>query len=279
MSVHTCGFNKHKTQLFGWRSQCKSWMIQSAGWSWVILPRNATKATTARYNKSINEKSWFDPDVAFPDRPPQKTLVGRTKQECLHQLVSLFFVPAWATFPQWSFIKQGLLIDYLLQQCSQKVVACFQKVPGENRFSSGRQRHLDSIIDGKKCSEGWIHHVRRTDLSVDDSSSTMNFFYDFPGYDFPYDSSMRMIRHQSLPSQDDSTNGRRGHQTTRNAKNADTTASTQAPPLRWRKCVRRCVFAIFFVVMEIWKNAAASIQTWRSVNGPLHTQMPFSSDE
>ena len=161
MSVHTCGFNKQKTQLFG--ARCESWMIQSAGWSWVILPRwcftkrnevyncsvqqidqwkelvrsrrgisrfynrwkvfilfcfspflppwswrtkmrenfwraangqqdrdedqktwsspqagresfchvdvlrNATKATTARYNKSINEKSWFDPDVAFPD--------------------------------------------------------------------------------------------------------------------------------------------------------------------------------------------------------------------
>ena len=211
-------------------------MIQSAGWSWVILPRwclwNATKATTARYNKSINEKS-------------------QAKQECLHQLVSLFFVPAWATFPQWSFIKQGLLIDYLLQQCSQKLVACFQKVPGENIFSSGRQRHLDSIIDGKKCSEGWKHHVRRTYLSVDDSSSTMNFFCDFPGYDFPYDSSMRMIRHQSLPSQDDSTNGRRGHQTTRNAKNADATASTQAPPLRWRKCVWRRVFAIFFSLS--WK--------------------------
>ena len=31
MSVHTCGLNKHKTQLFG--ARCESWMIQSAGWS------------------------------------------------------------------------------------------------------------------------------------------------------------------------------------------------------------------------------------------------------
>ena len=45
-------------------------------------------------------------------------------------------------------------------------------------------------------------------------------------------STMRMIRHRTFPSKDESTNGGRGHQTTKNAKKADATASTQAPPLR-----------------------------------------------
>ena len=58
-------------------------------------------------------------------------------------------------------------------------------------------------------------------------------------------STMRMIRHRTFPSKDESTNGGRGHQTTKNAKKADATASTQAPPLRWRKCASRRVFAIF----------------------------------
>ena len=53
--------------------------------------------------------------------------------------------------------------------------------------------------------------------------------------------------HRPFPSKDESTNGGRGHQTTKkNAKKADATASTpQAPPLRWRDCVWRRVFAIF----------------------------------
>ena len=45
-------------------------------------------------------------------------------------------------------------------------------------------------------------------------------------------STMRMIRHRTFPSKDESTNGGRGHQTTKNAKKADATASTQARPLR-----------------------------------------------
>ena len=64
-------------------------------------------------------------------------------------------------------------------------------------------------------------------------------------------STMRMIRHRTFPSKDESTNGSRSHQTTKNAKKADATASTQAPPLRWRKCVWRRVFAIFFTLS--WK--------------------------
>ena len=64
-------------------------------------------------------------------------------------------------------------------------------------------------------------------------------------------STMRMIRHRTFPSKDESTNGGRSHQTTKNAKKADATASTQAPPLRWRKCVWRRVFAIFFTLS--WK--------------------------
>ena len=83
-------------------------------------------------------------------------------------------------------------------------------------------------------------------------------------------STMRMIRNRTFPSKDESTNGGRGHQTTKKRKKSrrnGVDAGTSSALTRLRLTPR---FRHFFgVVMEIWKNAVASIKRRRSVPGPL----------
>ena len=84
-------------------------------------------------------------------------------------------------------------------------------------------------------------------------------------------STMRMTQHQTFPSKDESTNGGRGHQTTRNQKKSRHNGLDRGTPSGLMRMRLMPPLRHFFDhVMEIWINAAASCQKRHSVPGPLH---------